>query len=53
MHFSIENDKNEATGTEIIFDLCHNYLKVGRVPQLLQLCHKCLCHNLVGWVGDN
>ena len=29
IHFSIENDENEATGNEINFDICHNYLKVG------------------------
>jgi len=29
IHFSIKNDEYEATGTEINFDICHNYLKVG------------------------
>ena len=29
IHFSIENDENEATGNEINLDICHNYLKVG------------------------
>ena len=29
IRFSIENYEYEATGTEINFDICHNYLKVG------------------------
>ena len=29
IHFSIEKDENEATGNEINFEICHNYLKAG------------------------
>ena len=32
IHFTIENDENEATGNEINLDICHNYLKVGGCP---------------------
>ena len=32
IHFSIENDENEATGNEINFDICHNYLTLIQLP---------------------
>ena len=28
--YSIENGENEEIGTQFNFDICHNYLKVGR-----------------------
>ena len=41
----IENDRRSLCPTKL--------LEVGWVPIFWLLCHKYLCHNLVGWVGGN